>query len=59
MAKWNRENWRLFTVSLLFNELKASQGSKEIFSCQRESANMATSPKALFTAGGGDNTEVG
>ncbi len=59
MAKWNLEDWRLFTACLLFNELKAYQGSKEVFTWQRESANMATILEALFTAGGGDNTEVG
>jgi hypothetical protein len=59
MAKWNKEDWRLFVACLLFSELKAYENSKEVFTWQRESADMATILEALFTAGSGEQTEVG
>lgn len=59
VARWNSEDWRLFVACLLFNELKAYENEKYVFTWQRESADMATILEALFTAGTGDNTEVG
>jgi len=58
-AHWHREDWRLFVACLLFNELKTYENEKYFFTWQRESADMATILEALFTAGTGDNTEVG
>ena len=59
MAHWDKEDWRLFVACLLFSELKTYENSKYPFTWQRESADMATILEALFTAGTGDNTEVG
>jgi hypothetical protein len=59
MAGWDREDMRIFVACLLFNELRDSEHSKYAFTWQRESADMATILEALFTAGSGDNTEVG
>jgi hypothetical protein len=59
MACWTREEWRLFVACSLFTELKNYENSKYPITWQRESADMATILEALFTAGTGDNTEVG
>jgi hypothetical protein len=59
MARWNLEDMRVFVACLLFNGLRASEHSKDVFTWQRESADMATILEALFTAGTGDTTEVG
>jgi hypothetical protein len=59
MAKWDREDWRLFVGCLLFSELRQGEHSKQVFTWQRESADMATILEALFTAGDDDHGEVG
>jgi hypothetical protein len=59
MAHWNEEDWRLFVACLLFSELKAYENSKYPITWQRQSADMATLLEALFTAGGGEQAEVG
>jgi hypothetical protein len=59
LARWDKEDWRLFVACLLFTELKRNEYSKEVFTWQRESADMATILEALFTAGTDDSTEVG
>lgn len=59
MSHWNEEDWRLFVACLLFTELKTYENSKYTFTWQRESADMATILEALFTAGSGDQSEVG
>lgn len=58
MAKWHREEWRLFAACLLFSELKEYENQKQIFGWQRESADLSTILEALFTAGDDDNTEI-
>ena len=59
MAGWDREDMRLFVACLLFNGLRESEHSKYAFTWQKESADMATILEALFTAGSGENTEIG
>lgn len=59
MALWNKEEWRLFVACSLFTGLQNYENSKYPTTWQRESADMATILEALFTAGTGDNTEVG
>jgi hypothetical protein len=59
MAKWDQEDWRLFVACLLFSELRQGEHSKQVFTWQRESADMATILEALFTAGSDDLGEVG
>ena len=59
MAKWATEDWRLFVASLLFNELRHGEHSKQVFTWQREAADMATILEALFTAKDKDMVEVG
>jgi len=58
MGKWDSEDMRLFVACLLFKGLRKSEHSKDVFTWQRESADMATILEALFTAGTGDNAEV-
>ncbi len=50
---------RVFVACLLFNGLRENEHSKDVFTWQRESADMATILEALFTAGTGENTEIG
>jgi hypothetical protein len=59
MAGWDREDMRLFAACLRFNGLRESEHSKRAFTWQRESADLATILVALFTAGSGENTEIG
>jgi len=59
MAKWDAEDWRLFVASLLFTELRHGEHSKQVFTWQREAADMTTILEALFTAKDGDTLEVG
>jgi hypothetical protein len=59
MAKWDGEDWRVFVASLLFAELRKGEHSKQVFTWQREAANMATILEALFTAKEKDTAEVG
>jgi hypothetical protein len=58
MARWGSEDMRLFVACLLYKGLRKNEHSKDVFTWQRESADMATILEALFTAGTGDNTEV-
>jgi hypothetical protein len=58
MARWGSEDMRVFVACLLFKGLRSSEHRKDVFTWQRESADMATILEALFTAGTGDNTEV-
>jgi hypothetical protein len=59
VARWGKEDWRLFVACLLFKGLKKYEGAKSPFTWQRESADMATILESLFTAGTGDDSEVG
>jgi hypothetical protein len=59
MANWDSEDMRMFVACVLFSGFRQSEHSKDVFTWQRESADMATLLEALFTAGTGDNTEVG
>jgi hypothetical protein len=59
MGRWGAEDMRVFVASLLFRGLRTSEYKKDAFTWQRESADMATILEALFTAGTGDNSEVG
>jgi hypothetical protein len=59
IQKWNKEDWRLFVASLLFDGLKKYDNSKNSFGWQRESADMAAILESLFTAGDNQNEEIG
>lgn len=59
MARWDLEDMRVFVACLLFSGLRSTEHRKDVFTWQRESADMSTILEALFTAGTGDNTEVG
>jgi Apea-like HEPN len=58
VARWSKEQWRLFVACLLYSELQQYENSKQVFIWQRESADLATILEALFTAGESDTTEV-
>lgn len=58
MARWGSEDMRVFVACLLFSGLQSREHTKDVFTWQRESADMATILEALFTAGTGDNAEV-
>jgi len=59
VARWQKEDWRLFVACLLYSELQQYENSKHVFTWQRESADLATILEALFTAGDDDTGEVG
>jgi hypothetical protein len=59
VAHWSKEEWRVFVACLLFTELKEYENRKEVFTWQREAADMATILEALFAAESADNTEIG
>jgi len=42
MARWDKEEWRLFVACSLFTELRSYENKKCPFTWQRESADMAT-----------------
>ena len=55
---WDKEDWRLFVATFLYNGLKDYEKSKSSFGWQRESAEMTTILEALFTADDSRNEEV-
>ena len=57
--KWDKEEWRLFVASLLFQELKDYEFEKEAITWQREAADMITILECLFTAEDSINEEIG
>ncbi len=59
VTRWTEEQWRLFVASLLYSELQQYEHGKQVFTWQRESADLATILEALFTATEGDTSEVG
>jgi len=56
---WDREEWRLFVASLLYQELKDYEFEKEAITWQREAADMITILESLFTAEDSINEEIG
>ena len=58
IQSWDKEDWRLFVVALLYFGLADYENVKSPFGWQRESADMATIMEALFTAGDTQNGEV-
>lgn len=56
---WNDEDWRLFMAASFYKDLAEYENSKQIYTWQRESADMATLLETLFTAGEGDKEEIG
>ncbi len=44
---WDREGWRIFAASILFDGLKQYDNSKTLFSWQREAADMSAIYEAL------------
>jgi len=58
-TNWDKEDWRLFVASLLYQELKAYENEKEVITWQREAADMITILECLFTAEDSINEEIG
>lgn len=56
-AGWEKEDWRLFVACLLFKEQKKYNKGRDIFTWQKEAAEIATIFEALLTADG-NPTEV-
>jgi len=56
---WDKEDWRLFVASLLYQELKDYEFEKEAITWQREAADMITILECLFTAEDSINEEIG
>jgi len=59
VARWTKEDWRVFVACLMFTGLTTYDTGKSPFTWQREAADIATVLEALCTAGTGDSTEVG
>jgi len=59
IKKWKNEDWRLFVAALLFRGLVQYDNSKETFTWQRESTDMATILESLFTAEDSQSEEIG
>ncbi len=57
--KWDKEAWRLFVASLLYQELKDYEFEKKAITWQREAADMITILECLFTAEDSINEEIG
>ena len=58
VQKWQKEDWRLFVASYFFYGLRKYDNSKSAFGWQRESADIAASLEALFTADDSKNEEI-
>jgi len=56
---WDKEDWRLFVASLLYQELKDYEFEKEAITWQREAVDMITILECLFTAEDSINEEIG
>lgn len=59
VTKWEVEDFRMFTASMIYQGLSKYYNSKPIFMWQREMADISMLLENLFTAQGSVNTEIG
>lgn len=55
VAKWDREDWRMYVSCLLFNELAKYQRSKQVMTWQAECADIVSFYEALLSKEPNDN----
>lgn len=55
VAKWGREDWRMYVSCLLFNELAKYQRSKQVMTWQAECADIVSFYEALLSKEPNDN----
>src|SRR3989344_3418626 len=55
VAKWNREDWRMYVSCLLFNKLAKYQRSKQVMTWQAECADIVSFYEALLSKEPNDN----